>query len=120
MHQVYEETHSNATKRDKERQNIKGKRRKREEQESAEDLIKKAKWLQTRMEQARERGELKNQLLERLQRAAESGYREGQRSVVELLDAQRTHTRVALRRLELLHAARGAQVALRAATGEFE
>lgn len=58
--------------------------------------------------------------VERLVRAAESGYREGQRSVVELLDAQRALERVALRRLELALAGKRAELAVRAAGGEFE
>lgn len=58
--------------------------------------------------------------LERLSRAAESGYREGERSLVELIDAQRARTAVALRRLELELEAKRAEVALRAARGELE
>lgn len=55
-----------------------------------------------------------------LERAAESGYREGERSLVELLDAQRARTAVDLRRLDLELAARRAEIALRAARGELE
>jgi outer membrane protein, heavy metal efflux system len=58
--------------------------------------------------------------VERLERAAESGYREGQRSLVELLDAQRARTSVELRALELALAAKRAETALRAARGELE
>jgi cobalt-zinc-cadmium efflux system outer membrane protein len=58
--------------------------------------------------------------LETLERAAESGYREGVRSVVELVDAQRARTNVELRQLELALAAKRAEVELRAARGEFE
>jgi cobalt-zinc-cadmium efflux system outer membrane protein len=58
--------------------------------------------------------------LETLERAAESGYREGVRSVVELVDAQRARTTVELRQLELALAAKRAEVELRAARGEFE
>ncbi len=71
----------------------------------------------------RELGALKagtGALLERLQRAARTGYVEGRRSVVELLDAQRAQTRVARRRLLLQHAARRAELALRDARGELE
>lgn len=56
----------------------------------------------------------------RLSRAAESGYREGVRSIVELLDTQRARTAVELRRLELALAGKRAEVLLRAARGEFE
>jgi outer membrane protein TolC len=55
-----------------------------------------------------------------LERAAESGYREGARSIVELVDAQRTGTQVERRRLELQSAVKRAELALRAARGEFE
>ncbi|MCG8421004.1 MAG: TolC family protein [Proteobacteria bacterium] len=54
-----------------------------------------------------------------LLRAAQSGYREGQRSIVELLDAQRAQTDVAERRLSLLGAAKQAEARLRAAAGEL-
>lgn len=56
----------------------------------------------------------------RLAQAVHSGYREGTVSVVELLDVERSQTRTALRRLELMYAARQAEVALRAARGRFE
>ena len=55
-----------------------------------------------------------------LVRAAESGYREGHRSVVELLDAHRASAAIARRRLELSLAAKRAELALRAARGAFE
>lgn len=58
--------------------------------------------------------------VELLERAAQSGYREGERSIVELVDAQRARTEVERRRLELQLAAKRAEVALRAAQGEFE
>src|SRR5690606_21673725 len=58
--------------------------------------------------------------LERLALAARSGYQEGERSIVELLDAQRTQTQVQLRLLELAYKAKRAEIALRAARGEFE
>lgn len=58
--------------------------------------------------------------VELLVRAAESGYREGDRSVVELLDAQRARTDVERRRLELELMAVRADIQRRAATGEFE
>lgn len=52
--------------------------------------------------------------------AAQSGYREGERSIVELLDAQRARTDVAERRLDLLGTAKRAEARLRAAAGDFE
>lgn len=55
-----------------------------------------------------------------LERAVESGYREGQRSIVELLDARRARTIVELRGLSLSLSAKKAEIALRAARGEFE
>ncbi|MEQ8276364.1 MAG: TolC family protein [Deltaproteobacteria bacterium] len=58
--------------------------------------------------------------VERLERATETGYREGQRTVVELIDARRVRTEVALRALDLALAAKTAHVELRAARGEFE
>jgi cobalt-zinc-cadmium efflux system outer membrane protein len=58
--------------------------------------------------------------VERLERAALSGYREGQRSVVELLDAQRMRTQVEQRQIDFSLRARHAEVRLRAARGEFE
>lgn len=56
----------------------------------------------------------------RLIRAAESGYREGRMSILELLDAERARAAVELRRLDLALAARRAEIALRAARGDFE
>lgn len=58
--------------------------------------------------------------VELLERAALSGYREGNRSVVELLDAQRARTEVDRTCLDLEHLAKQAEVELRAARGEFE
>lgn len=58
--------------------------------------------------------------LERLERGATSGYREGRRSILELLDARQLRTSVAIRRLELAFSAKQAELALRAARGEFE
>jgi cobalt-zinc-cadmium efflux system outer membrane protein len=58
--------------------------------------------------------------VELMERAAASGYREGDRSVIELLDAQRARTAVARRQLELEWFAKRSEVALRAARGEFE
>lgn len=55
-----------------------------------------------------------------LLKAAQSGYREGERSIVELLDAQRTQIEVAERRLGLLGAAKRAEVRLRAAGGVLQ
>ena len=58
--------------------------------------------------------------VERLVRSVQSAYREGERSVLELLDVERTRASVALRRLELALRAKRAELALRAARGEFE
>ncbi len=58
--------------------------------------------------------------IERLERAARSGYREGALSLVELLDVQRTRTQLELRQLELSLALKEAEVALRAARGDYE
>ncbi len=55
-----------------------------------------------------------------LLRAAQSGYREGERTIVELLDAQRAQTEVAERRLALLQEAKRAEARLRAAAGELQ
>lgn len=55
-----------------------------------------------------------------LERAAESGYREGDLSVVELVDAERARTAFELRQLELELRAKRAEIDLRAARGEFE
>ena len=58
--------------------------------------------------------------IERLERAAQSGYREGELSLVELLDVRRTRTQLELRQLELSLALKEAEVALRAARGDYE
>jgi outer membrane protein TolC len=58
--------------------------------------------------------------VEALLAAAQSGYREGQRSIVELLDAQRAQTDVAERRLGLLGTAKRAEARLRAAAGDLQ
>ena len=58
--------------------------------------------------------------LERLGRASEAGYREGTRSMTELLDAERARSEVEIRKIELARAVRSAEIALRAARGEFE
>jgi cobalt-zinc-cadmium efflux system outer membrane protein len=55
-----------------------------------------------------------------LERAAESGYREGERSIVEFLDARRIRSTIEVRRLELTRSLKQAEVALRAARGDFE
>ena len=55
-----------------------------------------------------------------LERAADSSYREGRRSIVELLDARRVRTSVESRQLELSLTIKMAEVELRAARGEFE
>lgn len=92
----------------------------------AADLLVRRELLRARRELALAQDELgrfgaaTHDRLELLVRAAESGYREGQRSLIELMDAQDARTAVALRRLELELVARRAEVALRAAQGAFE
>ena len=56
----------------------------------------------------------------RLMRAAESGYREGERSIIEFVDASRSRTTVELRQLELMTLVKLSEVAVRASRGEFE
>lgn len=51
--------------------------------------------------------------------AARSGYREGERTILELLDAQRAATEVAERRLQLRLIAKRAEAHLRAAAGDL-
>jgi len=58
--------------------------------------------------------------LERLERASRSGYREGELSIVELLDAGRARTELELRQLQLALSLKEAEVAVRAARGEYE
>ena len=58
--------------------------------------------------------------VERMLTAAQSGYREGARSIVELVDAQRAQAEVAERRLCLLGAAKRAEARLRAAAGDLQ
>ena len=58
--------------------------------------------------------------VEQLLRAVQTGYREGELGIVELLDAQRARTEVAQRRLTLLGAAKRAEVRVRAAAGELQ
>lgn len=58
--------------------------------------------------------------VEALLAAAQSGYREGERTLVELLDAQRAQTDVAERRLSLLGTAKRAEARLRAAAGDLQ
>lgn len=55
-----------------------------------------------------------------LLRAATSGYREGERTLVELLDARRASVETSERGLQLEMAARLAHIALRRATGELQ
>ncbi len=57
--------------------------------------------------------------VEQLLRAARSGYSEGERTIVELLDAQRARTEVALRKLHLIASAKRAEVLLRSAAGQL-
>ena len=52
--------------------------------------------------------------------AARSGYREGVRTIVELLDAQRAQTEVAQQHANLLGSAKRAEAHLRAAAGDFQ
>lgn len=71
----------------------------------------------------RERARFRNavgQRVDKLVRAAESGYREGERSVLELLDAERARAEVEGRRLDLSLAEKRADIVLRAARGELE
>jgi hypothetical protein len=56
----------------------------------------------------------------RIERAAQIGYREGTESLDGLLDVGRVSTALARRLLQLSLAAKLAEVALRAARGEFE
>jgi outer membrane protein, heavy metal efflux system len=58
--------------------------------------------------------------VEKVLRAAESSYREGTRSLLELLDAQTMATEIALRRLDAELRAKRAELKLRAARGDFE
>jgi cobalt-zinc-cadmium efflux system outer membrane protein len=58
--------------------------------------------------------------VELLERAVQSGYREGDRSVVELVDAERVRADVDRRQLALELVAKRAEIDLRAARGEFE
>ncbi|GAB4567171.1 MAG: hypothetical protein Tsb0020_19490 [Haliangiales bacterium] len=58
--------------------------------------------------------------VEQMLTAAHSGYREGARSIVELVDAQRAQAEVAERRLSLLGAAKRAEARLRAAAGDLQ
>ncbi len=58
--------------------------------------------------------------VEALLSAAQSGYREGERSIVDLLDAQSAQTEVAERRLSLLGTAKHAEARLRAAAGDLQ
>lgn len=71
-------------------------------------------------EEALRFAETTGERIERLERAARSGYREGALSLVELLDVQRTRTQLELRQLELSLALKEAEVALRAARGDYE
>jgi len=57
--------------------------------------------------------------LETLARATTAGYREGERTLLELVDAQAALAEVEARRLELALEAKRAEVALRIATGEL-
>ena len=56
----------------------------------------------------------------RLVRGVESGYREGHRTILELAEAQRVFARAEEYRLKLVLARKRAEIALRAARGEFE
>jgi cobalt-zinc-cadmium efflux system outer membrane protein len=75
--------------------------------------------MQAAQQEAKRFEEATASLIDRLERAAASRYREGQ-SIIELLDAQRTRSQVGKRRLQLRLQAKEAEVALRAARGEFE
>lgn len=58
--------------------------------------------------------------IEDLLTASTSGYREGERTILELLDAQNAQTEVAEQRIRLLSNAKQAEARLRAARGEFQ
>lgn len=58
--------------------------------------------------------------VEALLAASTSGYREGERTILELLDAQNARTEVAERQIRLLGNAKEAEARLRAAQGEFQ
>lgn len=58
--------------------------------------------------------------VEALLKAAQSGYREGERTVVELLDAERAQSEVLEQQLGLLGSAKRAETRLRAAAGAFQ
>jgi outer membrane protein TolC len=58
--------------------------------------------------------------VEVLERAVHSGYREGDRSVLELVDVERVRAQVQRRLLELELLAKRAEIELRAVRGEFE
>lgn len=77
-----------------------------------------ASFLSARREQARFDAQTLGKL-DVLLAAAQSGYREGERTVLELLDAQRAQADVAERRLSLLDMAKRAEVRLRAAAGDL-
>lgn len=57
--------------------------------------------------------------LDVLLQAAERGYAEGERTIIELVDSQRMRTDVALRALELREIAKRAEIRVRAASGEL-
>ncbi|MCC7536282.1 MAG: TolC family protein [Deltaproteobacteria bacterium] len=83
-----------------------------------EVAVARAQLASARAELARFDGETRPRM-EALRVAAESGYREGARTIVELLDARRASFEIETRKLELAIAARRADVALRRATGEL-
>lgn len=58
--------------------------------------------------------------IKRLERAAETGYREGRRTLVELLDARRARAAVERRLLALSALVKRSEIAVRAARGEYE
>jgi len=58
--------------------------------------------------------------VQQLLRSAQSGYREGERSIVELLDAQNAEFEIRARRLTLRGMAKRAELQLRAAAGAFQ
>lgn len=57
---------------------------------------------------------------EQLLIAAQSGYREGRRTIVELIDAQRARTDAIRKRLRLLEIVKKSEAQARAAAGEFQ
>jgi cobalt-zinc-cadmium efflux system outer membrane protein len=84
------------------------------------ERVRSAQVLMAARQEAQRFAETTGERIDRLERAAQSGYREGELSIVELLDAQRVRTDLELRQLELALALKEAEVALCAARGDYE